>query len=135
MLEQNEINEHWPVGESHRRLLQYQSELLTLTEFEMLMKASFGIVISYCLVHILKMWCFHLIRINFFLAVKGARVIFQHCGLVITVIPLGIPKDRHCETQEEYLQSSLSTSLPKWFEIYIWSLDSILLCSFYRYKI
>lgn len=75
MPEQNEINEHWPVGESHRRLLQYQSEVLTLTEFEVLMKSSFGIVFSYCLVYILKMQCFYLIRINFFLAVEGANII------------------------------------------------------------
>lgn len=40
----------------------------------------------------------------FFLQFKGGdSVIFQHCGLAVTVTPLDMPEERQCQAQERYL--------------------------------
>lgn len=67
MLEQCETNEYWPAVGSHRRGLQYQSGLLIFMELEVLVKASFGIVFSHCLIYFKKGGGGQ--RIIFFLAV------------------------------------------------------------------
>lgn len=92
MLEQCETNEYWPGVWSHRRHLRYLPGMLILLELEMLVRASSGTVFSHCLIY-LKIG--ELVKIIFIFQLKGgASVIFWHCGLALTAIPLDIPKKR-----------------------------------------
>lgn len=91
MLEQWGTNEYCPGVWSHRRNLQYQPGLLIIGELVVLVKVSSGTVFPHCLLY-LKMG--ELVTIIFIWQLEGGTsIIFWHCGLALTVIPLDIPKE------------------------------------------